>query len=404
MRSTSSSGLVLRGIAVLAVMAMFFLIGGLIASQNELLNPLLKSAFSLKHAESALIQFVYYGVFVLLAIPLGRMAEKLGYRRCLQLGLFAASAGAVLFWFASQAGLFGFFLVGVMIIATGNATLVILGNPYLTIISPPAQVAQRLNLVNGFYMVGTTLGPIIGNALYVSQVKETGEIEHIGLPYLALAGLLIFIGLLLFRVQLPPAISSTPHKKEDTDTSFSLWKDRRLMLGVIAMFVYVGAEIGAASKLVDWLMEEDIMNLDQQTAGDYLSIYWGLTMAVRFGAALLMHRIKAVYFLLASAILGLVLVLLAITASGSPAGMALVILGVANAVMFPTIFALSTQHLGPHTQKGSSYIMMAICGGAFIPIIIGALTDWQGLRMGLSFLLICYGIIAVFGVSAMKAK
>lgn len=401
--STSASGLKPSGPTVLIVMAVLFLITGLVASQNELLNPLFKSTFSLKHAESALIQFVYYGVFVLLAIPLGRMAERFGYRRCLQFGLFAASAGAMLFWFAAQAGMFGFFLVGLMIIATGVATLVILGNPYLTIISPPAKAAQRLNMVNGFYMVGTTLGPIAGNELYVAQVQSKG-IEQIGLPYLILCGILLSLGFLIVLIHLPPAQASIPHEKSHQASSFSLWKDKRLMLGVLTMFVYVGAEIGAASKMVDWLMQADIMNLDQESAGSYLSIYWGLTMVMRFGAAILMHRIKAVYFLVFSAILGLLLVLYAVSGSGPPAGMALVVLGIANAVMFPTILALSTQHLGPNTQKGSSYIMMAICGGAIIPIVIGALVDWQGLRLGISFLLICYGIIALFGFRVMKAE
>ncbi|MEZ4686367.1 MAG: MFS transporter [Bacteroidia bacterium] len=318
---------VLSGAGVLAVAALLFFIAGLIASQNELLNPLFKSTFSLKHAESALIQFVYYGVFVLLAIPLGRLAERFGYRRCLQLGLFTAGAGAVLFLFASQAGMFGFFLLGVMVIATGNATLVILGNPYLSIISPPEKSAQRLNLINGFYMVGTTVGPILGTVLYVADVKKPA-FRGAGAPYLMLAGILLLFGILITRIHLPPATnpdSTSPHVH--LFPGFNLWKDKRLLLGVVTMFMYVGAEVGAASKLVDWLMLDDIMGLDQERAGDYLSIYWGLTMVMRFGAALLMHRIKAVYFLLFSAVLGLALVLFAVTGSGYPAGLALVLRG-----------------------------------------------------------------------------
>jgi FHS family L-fucose permease-like MFS transporter len=390
--------------AVLIVLAALFFVAGLIASQNDLLNPLLKHTFSLRHTESALIQFVYYGVFVLLAIPLGKLAEGIGYRRCLRLGLFTASAGAILFWFAAQAGTFGFFLLGIMVIATGNATLVILGNPYLSIISPPGQSAQRLNLVNGFYMVGTTLGPILGNVAYVPQVKAQG-IAQIGLPYLGLAALLVLFGFAMLRLQLPSTkLLLHPKKASKAVSSFSLFKDKRLLFGIITMFVYVGAEVGAASKLIDWLMQEEIMHLDQEGAGRYLAIYWGLTMAVRFVAAALMRSIRAVYFLTTFAVLGLVLVLFAVTGSGYPAGYALILLGIANAVMFPTIFALSTQHLGEHTQKGSSFIMMAVSGGAIIPIVIGSLTDAYGLRVGLGFLLLCYGIILAFGLHVMKEK
>lgn len=380
---------------ILAIFAGLFMLAGLIASQNDLLNPLFKELFSLKHAESALIQFVYFGVYVILPIPLSKLAERFGYRRCLRVALLVAGMGALIFYLASQANAFSLFLAGVMVIALGNATMIILGNPYIGLISPPEKAAQRLNLVNGFYMVGTTLGPILGGLLYVKQVETIG-IAALGFPYLVFGAMLIGVGILFVKAPLPK-VELEETQAEGNSTEFSLWKDRRLLLGALAMFLYVGAEVGAASKLVDWLSQADIMGLSRSEASEYLTIYWGLTMVLRFASVGLMKWVKPVNILIFNALLGVAMLIIMLVMNGPIAGYAIVMLGAANAVMFPTIFALSTQHLGPNTQRGSSYVLMAVAGGAIVPLIIGGLTDWQGLRAGLSFLLVCYGVIAVFG-------
>ncbi|MFK7972206.1 MAG: MFS transporter [Bacteroidia bacterium] len=387
---------------ILAIFAALFFVTGLVASQNELLNPLFKNVFSLKYAEAALIQFVYFGVYVLLAIPMGKLAIRFGYKRCLQLALLASGIGALLFFAASQVGVFSLFLVGVMVMAMGNATIIILGNPYIALISPPEKTAPRLNVVNGFYMVGTTTGPFLGGLLYVEQVKLDG-IGALGLPYILLGGLLVFATFLFVKAPLPSIREKQLADDEVGAKPLRLLSDTRLMLGILAMFVYVGAEIGAASKIVDWLGQPEIMNLTAVEAGRYLTLYWGLTMVLRFTSVALMKFIKPVNILIFNALFGVACVVIACVMTGFPAGIAIVLLGAANAVMFPTIFALSTSHLGSHTQKGGSYVLMAVAGGAFIPLIIGALTDWQGLRAGISFLIFCYGIIAVFGLFVKKA-
>lgn len=381
-------------------MGALFAIAGLVASQNDLLNPLFKDAFTLSHAEAALIQFVYFGIFFLLAIPVGKLASRFGYQRCMQVGLLVAAGGAMVFGVAAYVGSFSLFLLGILIIAAGNATHIILGNPYITQLSSPEKVAQRLNLINGFYMIGTTLGPALGGWLYIQPATvDPGQvhIDELLIPYLGLGGLLLTAALLFGLLPLPKTNQATQNPDKTGTAKLNLWREKRLLLGIFAMFVYVGAEVSLGSKLVDWLTLPEVMNLTKSEASSYLSIYWGLTMGLRFLSVFLMRYIKPVLFLMTNALTGILLISFAVLVTGPISGWCIVGMGIANAIMFPTIFALATQNLGIHTQQGGSYILMGVVGGAIIPVGVGALSDAFGIATGIGSLVLPYMIIIVFG-------
>lgn len=340
--------------------------------------------------------------------------------------------------------------MALFVLASGITVLQITANPYVAILGPPQNSSSRMNLSQAVNSFGTTIAPIIGGYLIFDYVAsaDIDSADSVKLPYLGLAALLLLIAALIKIARLP--------RLEGTgkiETGAGAVKHRHLVLGIICIFMYVGAEVSIGSALINYIKLPHITGLTESEAKHYLAFYWGGLMIGRFFGAIALSTIKrlgklvfivsislitflTVYFLYdlnqALIILGLIalnltvllvarfipnrtvayfaiavigLLLVGVIAEGSLAMWAIIAIGLFNSVMFPTIFDLAIKGLGRNTSQGSSLLVMAIVGGAIVPPLQGLFADLSG-NLQLSFIvpMLCYAFIVYYGFAGYKIR
>lgn len=398
-------------LAALIVLTSLFFMWGLITSLNDILIPHLKAAFSLNYVEAMLIQFCFFGAYFVMSLPSGYLVERVGYKRGIIIGLSTAGVGCLLFYPAAGTHSYGFFLGALFVLASGITLLQVAANPYVAILGPPKTASSRLTLTQAFNSLGTTIGPFFGSVLILSAVTTRGdavsqaaaEAATVQVPYLGLAAVLFVIAVLIAVVRLP--VIEEPQEPADapgTAAAYqqheSVWAYRHLVLGAIAIFVYVGAEVSIGSFLVNFMERPEIAGLSAETGGKYLSLYWGGAMVGRFIGAVVMTRVKPGKVLAFNACVAGLLLLIAMLFAGETAMWALLLIGLFNSIMFPTIFTLAIEGLGKHTGAGSGVLCMAIVGGAIVPVIQGLFADNINLLYSFVIPLTCYLYIGYYGL------
>lgn len=402
--------------ALTALTSLFFM-WGFLTCLNDILIPHLKAAFSLNYTQSMLVQFVFFAAYFLVSIPAGRLVKAVSYKRGIVLGLVGAGLGCVLFYPAASLRSYPLFLGAFFVLASGITVLQVAANPYVAILGPPQTASARLNLTQAFNSLGTTVAPLLGATLILSHAVKTpealqsmsdaevaayraAEASAVQLPYLGLAVVLFVIAAVMATLRLPevnhddPASPITHGARAAHD---SAWAYRHLVLGAVAIFLYVGAEVSIGSFLVNYLGESDIAGLSEATAGKYLTFYWGGAMVGRFLGAAVLRTIPAGRVLAFNGAIATILVVATVLTDGSVAMWTILGVGLFNSIMFPTIFTLALKGLGKHTSQGSGILCAAIVGGAIVPALQGVLADSVGIQ--LSFLLpaACYVFIAYYG-------
>jgi len=401
-----------NGLALVVMTAIFFM-WGFITCLNDILIPHLKAAFSLTWVQAMLIQFTFFGAYFLMSVPAGRLVAALGYKRGIVAGLAITGVGALLFWPAAELHVYGLFLGALFVLATGITVLQVGANPYVALLGDEKTSSSRLNLAQAMNSLGTTLAPLFGGLLILSakprseeelallpQVEalayRAAEAQSVQLPYLGLAGVLavLAVGIWLFRL---PAIAGVEGQSTAQGRLIDAWRHRHVRLGVLGIFFYVGAEVAIGSVLVSFLSSPGIgEGLTEQQATFYVSLYWGGALVGRLLGAALMTRVEPRHLLGLFALVAVVLLGVTSFSTGGVAKWSVVSIGLFNSIMFPTIFALAIARMGALTGKASSLLVMAIVGGALIPLAVGWVADHHGLQ--LSFLLpaLCYLYIAWF--------
>ena len=395
---------------VALVVSLFFLWGGA-TSLNDVLVPKLKGLFQLNYAEAMLIQFAFFTAYFVVSAPAGMLVSRLGYGRGMAAGLVTMAIGCAMFFPAAETATYGLFLGALFVLAAGITILQVAANPLIDRLGPARTAASRLTFAQAFNSLGTTIMPYIGARLILgATAKNAGppvdaaararEAAVIGHAYLGVAVVLAVLAAVFWGVR---ARLGAAGRATGLLGSLSLLKRPRLGFGVMAIFLYVGAEVTIGSLIVNFLMQPSTLGLDQQTAGERLSLYWGGAMVGRFvGAAVL--RMAAPGKVLACAAAGAgALALIAAGAHGPLAGWALLAVGLMNSIMFPTIFSLALEGLGARTPEGSGLLCMAIVGGAIVPVIGGLVADATTLAVALAVPVACYAAIGVFGWSARRA-
>ena len=392
----------------LYVFGLFFIFGG-ITSLNDVLIPKLKPLFALSYFEVMLVQFAFFGAYFLVSMPAAALVKRFGYMRTASIGLLTMTAGCLLFVPAAAAGQFSAFLGALFTLAAGITIVQVVANPLISMLGSAATTPSRLTFAQAFNSLGTTIFPYFGAILILgglASVDETtlegaaltafraAETQVIANAYLGIAAALVVIAALVFlgRNRLveekPPATNILQ--------SFDLLRRPRFAFGTLGIFVYVGAEVSIGSLLAAWLMQADTMALAAQRAGELIAFYWGGALIGRFAGAGLLRRYDPALVLLGGAVGAGALLLLAGTTIGTVAGVALIATGLMNSIMFPTIFSLASEGLGPRAADGSGIICMAIVGGAIVPLLTGLAADAASLRAALLVPLVCYGVIAGF--------
>lgn len=423
--------------AFIFVAILFFLFGGLTVLV-QLLLPHLRDVFGLNYTRTGLIVFFFFLPYLLFSIPAGYILTRTGYQRGIILGLALIALGALLFHPAADERSFSLFMVAIFVLGSGITFLQVAINPYVAVLGSETTTPSRLTFSQAFNALGTTFAPIAA-AVYLlkDEVKNAAEINHldyidrsiylqaealaIQIPslYIALGAIILA---LIFSVTKLPYVNLTAEEEINKESCLYLLKKSSLLLGAIGIFVYVGAEVVIGSFAVNYFVEINIakeilesptmstllIGLGKVLGSDltsadpkaivaiFLTFYWGNAMIGRFIGAYLTKVFAPAKVLMLSSSIVILLILISINADGLLSMWSLLFIGLFNSIMFPTIFALSSEGLEMKTQS-SAILCTMIVGGGFIPLLYGFFTDYVGFRMAFFILILCYGYILFFG-------
>jgi FHS family L-fucose permease-like MFS transporter len=391
-----------RYTSALASLTVLFFMMGFITCLNDILIPYLKAIFQLSYTQANLINLCFFGAYFVMGIPAGKVVQRIGYKGGMLLGFLVAALGCFLFYPAADSRSYGLFLGALFVLATGVVLLQVAGNPYVAILGPAKSAPARLTLTQAFNSLGTTVAPLLGAALILSNLPDLDtaasaaaiDVKAVQVPYLVIGGVLILISVLLGMLKLPK-IEHAP----DTDTARSKpWHYRHLVLGMVGIFVYVGGEVAIGSHIVSYLHLPDVMNLAPKAAGSMVAYYWGGAMVGRFLGAYLLNKVNPGRLLAFNALGAVLLVLISMNTHGEIAMWSLLAVGLMNSIMFATIFTLAVAGLGRHTEEASGLLNVAIVGGALVPLLFGDVADASTLRMALILPVLCYLYIMWYGL------
>jgi FHS family L-fucose permease-like MFS transporter len=397
------------------VFALFFIFGG-ITSLNDIVIPKLKGLFTLTNGEVMLVQSAFFAAYFLFSVPAAVLVRRAGYMRGAAIGLLLMAAGCLLFVPASAAGIFAAFLAALFILAAGITVIQVVANPLISLLGAPATAHSRLTFAQAFNSLGTTIFPLVGSVLILGSISSVDpaqlsdaaravfraqESHLIVRVYLGLAAAILVVAAVVWTRR--RSLREIP----DDDPSAlghpgALLHRPRFAFGVLCIFLYVGAEVSIGSLIVFYLEQQSVLGLSAVNAGEHVPFYWGGAMVGRFIGSYLLRIISPGKVLAFNA--GVVLVLLFTSAhsTGVFAAWSLLAVGLFNSIMFPTIFSLASEGLGPRAKQGSGLLSMAIVGGAIVPFIAGHLADWRGLQFALLAPAVCYAGILAFGVYARR--
>lgn len=449
-----------------AVVTSLFFFWGFITVMNDVLLPYLKERFVLSYVQAGLIQFAFFSAFFVVSLVYYLMSlrgvdpiQHFGYKHLILVALIVCAVGCGLFWPASVATSYPFFLGALFLLATGVTLLQISANPYAAVLGKPENASARLNLAQGFNSLGTTLAPIAGGLLLykVFADADPDSLESVHTPYLIYAGMFMALAGVVAFCKLP-AIAVSEQLSSNSVGALSF---PQLRLGMMAIFLYVGAEVAIGSYLVNFIGDSGVMGWTEADASVYLAFYWGGAMIGRLCGAVALSsgptvaRKSLSMILIAATLVALVylmtglrfeegrltlefaslmsvapfpcltavclaafsigkgcpartltcfsicliaLLIVAATAGGAVAMWAALGAGLFNSIMWSNIFTLSIDGLGEQTPQGSSLLVMMIVGGALFPLLMGWAADVIGVQLSFLVPVISYAYIAFFGV------
>jgi FHS family L-fucose permease-like MFS transporter len=405
----------------LAVVTLLFFMWGFITVLNDVLIPHLKSVFTLNYAGAMLVQFIFFGAYFVMSLPAGRVVARYGYRNGLIAGLVVAGLGALLFVPAARLVSFALFLGAFFVLASGITLLQVAANPYVSLLGDPRYAPSRLNLAQALNSLGTTLAPKIGGLLILSGgVLGAAELARLAPaelaayrlqqaalvtgPYLMLAGVLFVLAVVVRLARLPPLVEATARSDAQPHRFADVLRLRHARYGVVGIFLYVGAEVAIGSFLINYLSMPRIGAISEGEAAGYVSLYWGGAMVGRFVGFVLLRRIDARALLAAFAAVAAALLLATMATQGRVAVWTIVAVGLFNSIMFPNIFTLAIERLGPMTDRAASLLIMAIVGGAVVPLLQGLLADRIGVQHAFVLPLLCYLYVVWYGLRGSRVE
>jgi MFS transporter, FHS family, L-fucose permease len=405
--------------AALTVVTSLFFMWGFLTCLNDILVPHLKAIFDLNYAQVMMIQFAFFSAYFIFSVPSAKIIDWIGYQKTMVLGLVTMALGAVLFIPAASVPSFPLFLGALMVLAAGITSLQVAANPYVSVLGPARTASSRLNLTQAFNSLGTFLAPWFGKALILSSAAlslaemrqlspdalkayRVHEASSVKLPYLGLGLALLVLGIVIGRFKLP-AMPTAQHRVGDKSVG-SVWKHRHLVLGAVGIFVYVGAEVSIGSFLVNYFSQPEIGNITEKVAAGYVSYYWLSAMIGRFVGSAILQKVRTGTLLGIVALAAAALVTTSMLTLGSVAMWTIILVGLFNAVMFPSIFTLGIAELGPLTGDGSGLLIMAIVGGAILPVAQGAIADRIGIHHAFLLPVLCYLYIVFYAFWGSKPR
>jgi FHS family L-fucose permease-like MFS transporter len=413
--TSSPAGTNTNYLAPLSVLTTLFFMWGFLTCLNDIIIPHLKAVFDLNYAQAMMIQFAFFTAYFVVSLPSGLVVKKIGYKGGIIVGLLVAAIGCLLFYPAAGARSYAMFLGALFVLASGITLLQVAANPFVAVLGKPETASSRLTLTQAFNSLGTTIAPAFGSILILStavkskdelgslpalsvavyRLKEAASVQK---PYLGLAAALIVLAVAIAAFKLPKIAGSDDVTAAGSDSTHkSAWSYRHLVLGALAIFVYVGGEVAIGSFLVNYFKEPNIGGLTEAAGAKLVSFYWLGAMVGRFIGTVTLRMFKPGKVLAVHAVGAVALIALSMATTGSVAVYAILAVGLFNSIMFPTIFTLAIDGLGKHTDQGSGILCMAIVGGALIPVLQGFVADAIGIHHAFIVALVCYIYIAWYG-------
>ena len=400
----------------LFVMALFFTFGG-ITSLNDVIIPKLKELFTLNYMQAMLVQTAFFAAYALVGIPGAALVKRVGYMRGAAIGLVAMMAGCLLFVPASRSAAFPLFLLALFVLASGVTIVQVVANPLISLLGPARTAHSRLTFAQAFNSLGTTVFPYVGAIVMLGGLASTNAAQLSGPALDAYrvaetdAVVRAYLGLALAVAAVAAVVWFNRHRlkgERHADgailQSFSLLRRPRFGFGALCIFLYVGAEVAIGSLIVNYLGLAQVMGLDERSAGQLIPLYWGGALVGRFIGAGVLRALSPGKVLAFQAVGAVTLILISANSTGLLSGYSLLAIGLMNSIMFPTIFSLACEGLGPRAADGSGVLCVAIVGGAIVPPLTGYLADLTGsLQLALGVPAVCYVIIAAFGIFARRS-
>ncbi|TWB43878.1 sugar MFS transporter [Nitrospirillum pindoramense] len=400
------------------IVVMLFFAWGFATSIVDAVIPKLKEQFSLNYTEAMLVQFAFFLAYFVVSVPAGALLARLGYLRGIVAGLSIMTLGCLLFVPASSMGLFGAFLLALFVMAGGITVLQVAANPLMSLLGRPETASSRLNLAQAFNSFGTTIGPILGSVFILSKAADgDASARGVHVPFLMIAGLLIVLAVLFWFLRGREG-AATDQQSGSSGLSVKVLRHSQLALGVVSIFVYVGAEVSIGSAMVNYLILDrtrdaaselgtwfaglmhlhDVLNTPESKAAVLVSLYWGGAMVGRFIGSVVLRFARPGIVLMACSLAAALLVSLSMASTGTMAMATILSVGLCNSIMFPTIFTIAIDGLEEETPQGAGMLCLAIFGGAVVPMITGKVADMTSLVLAFIVPVACYLMIAGYGL------
>jgi MFS transporter, FHS family, L-fucose permease len=405
------------------ILAALFFIFGFVTWLNGTLIPYFKIACELNTFQSLLVAFAFYISYFVMALPSSFILQKTGFKKGMMLGLLVMAAGALFFIPAAMSRTYGMFLTGLFIIGTGLSILQTASNPYITIVGPIESAARRISIMGICNKVAGVLAPIILGAIILSDAdvleqqlsmadaqQKTAMLNELAsrviMPYSLMAGVLVLLALMI-RFSPLPDVEMEAEENESTELSknrTSVLQFPALVLGVVALFLYVGVEVLAGDAIGTFGQSQGIALSEAKNFTSYTLA--AMVVGYILGIITIPKFISQSVALALSAVTGIAFSLLAIFTSGYTAVLFIALLGLANALMWPAIWPLAIDGLGKFTKTGSALLIMAIAGGALLPLVYGQLADIPsiGHQQAYWILVPCYIFILFYSIKGHKIK
>ena len=394
-----------------------FFLWGFAHNLDPILIPHLKKSFTLTTTQSTLVDSSVFVAYFFMALPAGYIMKRWGYKTGIIAGLLLFAFGSFLFVPAANHQSYNYFLIALFIIACGLTILETAANPYASSLGDPSTSTQRLNLAQSFNGLAAALAPAIGARIILTKGYSTAELASmttaaqkaalaaeaytVKTPYTILGIILIVVAFLFYCIQLPDIREKKSINQKQS--LLSTFRHSHLSWAVVAQFFYVGAQVCVLSLFI--LYATQSAQISEVQAADYLSIGGLAFLLGRFLGTVLMKYFKPENLLASYAVVCVLLCLVAIFGQGLITIYALIGICFFMSIMFPTIFSLGIQQLGPDTEMASSLIVMSIVGGAVLPRIFGLISDATGnIQMGYIVPLIAFAVVAFFGFKGSKVK
>jgi MFS transporter, FHS family, L-fucose permease len=438
-----------------AIMTILFFMWGFMTVWNDILIPRFKEAFTLNYFQAMLVQFAFFGayaigslIYYIFSMISGDPINRIGYKNGVVIGLLVSAIGSALFYPAAVLISYPFFLTALFIVGLGFAVLQIAANPYVTILGPERTASSRLNLSQAFNSFGTTIGPVIGGYLIFKVFTHPGAhgADAVKTPYLCFAAVFVLLAVVFKNIHLPN-FSNT----EQVGRGAGALKYPHTVLGMLAIFMYVGGEVSVGSVIINFLGTPKLGGLPHEEASRFLAFYWGGLMIGRFMGAFalsdmprkLKHSLvicipvvafftililsglpEALHYglflliLLGAFFLGensahrmlalfsgviIALLVLGMTTEGTTAQWTILSIGLFCSVMWSNIFSLAIEGLGALKSQASSLLVMAILGGAILPPLQGGVADRFGIQFSFIVPMIAFAYVAFYGLYGYRA-